>query len=72
MKIADIVRELELWADPALQEHYDNAGLITGNMSWDCSGIVCCLDATEEVIQEAISKKANLVVAHHPIIFWRA
>ena len=69
MKIADIVRELELWADPALQEHYDNAGLITGNMSWDCSGIVCCLDATEEVIQEAISKKANLVVAHHPIIF---
>jgi dinuclear metal center YbgI/SA1388 family protein len=69
MKIAEVVRELEVLADPALQEHYDNAGLITGNTEWDCSGIVCCLDATEEVIKEAVSKQANLVIAHHPIIF---
>ena len=27
------------------------------------------LDATEEVVEEAIAKKCNLVVAHHPIIF---
>jgi putative NIF3 family GTP cyclohydrolase 1 type 2 len=28
-----------------------------------------CLDSTEEVIDEAIRKNCNLVVAHHPIIF---
>jgi dinuclear metal center YbgI/SA1388 family protein len=69
MLISEIISLLESLAHPSLQESYDNAGLITGDPSWDCSGIVCSLDATEEVIQEAISKKCNLVVAHHPIIF---
>lgn len=60
---------LETLAHPSLQEHYDNAGLITGDAGWECSGIICSLDAIEEVVNEAIEKKCNLVVAHHPIIF---
>jgi dinuclear metal center YbgI/SA1388 family protein len=35
----------------------------------DCKGIICALDATEEVIKEAIERKCNMVIAHHPIIF---
>jgi dinuclear metal center YbgI/SA1388 family protein len=69
MKIAEITSFLESIANPSLQESYDNSGLITGNPGWDCNGIVISLDATEEVINEAIATKANLVVAHHPIIF---
>jgi dinuclear metal center YbgI/SA1388 family protein len=69
MHIADITRFLETVADPALQESYDNAGLITGDPSWPCSGVICSLDATEEVILEAVSKNCNMVVAHHPIVF---
>ena len=69
MKIKDILNVLEEFAPPSLQEHYDNAGLITGNPEWDCTGILCTLDSVEEVIQEAITKKCNLIVAHHPIIF---
>jgi dinuclear metal center YbgI/SA1388 family protein len=69
MKIADIISFLESKAHPSLQEHYDNAGLITGNAGWECKGIICSLDATEEVVKEAIEKKCNLIVAHHPIIF---
>jgi len=69
MKIADIISFLESQAHPSLQEHYDNAGLLTGNPGWECSGIICSLDATEEVVKEAIQKKCNLIVAHHPIIF---
>ncbi|HSU27896.1 MAG TPA: Nif3-like dinuclear metal center hexameric protein [Chitinophagaceae bacterium] len=69
MKIADLVQFLESIAHPSLQEQYDNAGLITGNVSWECRGIICALDCTEAVIQEAISKKCNCIVAHHPIIF---
>jgi dinuclear metal center YbgI/SA1388 family protein len=42
---------------------------LTGNYNWECSGIICTLDATEDVIAEAIAKRCNLVVAHHPIIF---
>lgn len=69
MKIQDIILLLEKIAHPSLQESYDNAGLLTGNASWDCKGIITCLDATEEVVLEAISKNCNLVIAHHPIIF---
>src|SRR6267154_436012 len=69
MKIAEIISLLETIAPLSLQESYDNAGLLTGNADWECTGVLCTLDAVEEVIQEAINKKCNLVVAHHPIIF---
>lgn len=69
MKIAAIIEALEKIAPPSYQESYDNAGLLTGNPWWECSGIICSLDATEAVILEAKSKGCNLVVAHHPIIF---
>ena len=69
MKVSDIISFLESLAHPSLQEHYDNAGLIIGDKNWECSGIICSLDATEEVINEAIAKNCNLMVAHHPIIF---
>ena len=69
MKIAEVIQLLEQTAPPSYQESYDNAGLLTGNSGWDCTGIICSLDATEEVILEAKAKGSNLVVAHHPIIF---
>lgn len=69
MKIREIINVLEITAPLQLQETYDNAGLITGQPGWDCSGIIVSLDATEEVVLEAIEKKFNLIVAHHPIIF---
>ena len=69
MKIEDITNLLEKIAPLYLQESYDNVGLLTGNKNWNCSGAIICLDATEEVIKEAVTKKCNLVIAHHPIIF---
>ena len=69
MTISHITDYLETFAPPALQEHYDNAGLQTGQGSWDCTGIICCLDAIEAVVDEAIAANCNLIVAHHPIIF---
>src|ERR1700712_3746586 len=68
MKIAAIIAHLESIAHPSLQEDYDNAGLITGNADGECSGAIISLDATEAVVQEAIQKKYNLVIAHHPIV----
>lgn len=69
MKILQVIRELESFAPLAYQESYDNAGLITGNAQWECTGALCTLDATVEVLMEAKEKNANLVVAHHPIVF---
>lgn len=69
MKISEIIQVLEKVAPPSYQESYDNAGLLTGNSGWQCTGIVCSLDSTEAVILEAKAKGCNLVVTHHPIIF---
>jgi dinuclear metal center YbgI/SA1388 family protein len=69
MKIKDVISLLESLAPLSLQEGYDNAGLITGEESAACTGILVSLDATEEVVAEAVKRKCNLVVSHHPIIF---
>jgi dinuclear metal center YbgI/SA1388 family protein len=69
MKIASIIKVLETLAPPSLQEQYDNAGLITGQAEWACSGVLCALDSTESIVEEAIQKKCNLIIAHHPIVF---
>ena len=69
MQISSIINVLESFAPPAYQESYDNSGLIIGDASQKCKGILCSLDATEDVIREAIAMGCNLVVAHHPIVF---
>jgi dinuclear metal center YbgI/SA1388 family protein len=69
MKIAEVINVFEQFAPPAYQESYDNAGLLTGNAEWGCTGIICTLDATEAVLEEALQKNCNLIVAHHPILF---
>lgn len=69
MKISEVIECLEDFAPLSLQEDYDNAGLLTGKDSDECSGILTTLDVTEEVLQEAVKNNCNLVVAHHPIIF---
>jgi dinuclear metal center YbgI/SA1388 family protein len=69
MHITQIINFLDTIAPPSLQEDYDNAGFLTGNASMPCTGVLISLDCTEEIVQEAIDKKCNLIVAHHPIIF---
>jgi dinuclear metal center YbgI/SA1388 family protein len=69
MKIKEIIQFLETIAPPAYQENYDNAGLIVGNPDTDVTGILTCLDSLESIVDEAITNKCNLIVAHHPIVF---
>lgn len=69
MKIQELLHFLETKAPGILQENYDNSGLIVGSSQQEITGVMVCLDSTEEVIDEAIWKNCNVVVAHHPIIF---
>lgn len=67
--IKDIINYLELLAPPIYQESYDNSGLIVGEASWLLKNVLVSLDCTEAVVDEAIAKGCNLIVAHHPIVF---
>jgi len=69
MQLKQITNFIESVAPLAFQESYDNAGLIIGNPEDEISGILITLDITEEILDEAISKKLNLIVCHHPIVF---
>lgn len=69
MRLNDIINELAVWAPPSLQESYDNAGLIVGHPTMEITQAIVCLDSTEEVVDEAIAQGANLIIAHHPIVF---
>lgn len=69
LTVRDITQWLESLAPLSLQENYDNAGLLTGHANQPITKILVSLDCTEAVIDEAIAKNCELVVAHHPIIF---
>jgi len=69
MILKELLTELESFAPLNYQETYDNCGLLTGNFEMEITGAILSLDCTEEVINEAIKKKCNLIIAHHPIIF---
>ncbi|MDR0953978.1 MAG: Nif3-like dinuclear metal center hexameric protein [Rikenellaceae bacterium] len=69
MKLHEITAVLEQFAPLALQEDYDNAGLITGSPGMEVTGAVLCLDVTEAILDEAVARGANLVISHHPIVF---
>lgn len=69
MQIKQLTSYLERIAPPALQESYDNAGLIIGTPNTEIKGVLISLDLTEAVLDEALAKGFNLIITHHPIIF---
>lgn len=69
MKIKDIIEVIEAKLPLWLQESYDNCGLQVGDPETEATGALLCVDLTELVIQEAIDRGCNLIIAHHPLLF---
>lgn len=69
MKIKDITNALELVAPLGYQESYDNSGLLVGKSDTEITKVLLCFDITEQSVEEARKKEAQLIIAHHPIIF---
>ena len=69
MNVKSICELIENVAPLALQESYDNAGLLVGNSQMEVTSVLISIDIIEEVIDEAIRKNCNLIISHHPLIF---
>lgn len=67
--LQEILTALETFAPYALAEGWDNVGLMAGDRTQPVERVLCALDVTEAVVREAIARGAQLVVAHHPVIF---
>ena len=52
-----------------IQESFDNAGFLVGRKDREVRRILVALDITHEVAEEAARLGAELIVAHHPVIF---
>ena len=65
----DIGNWMETIAPAGLAEPWDNVGWMAGNPDLPLSGILVCLNATEERVREADSAGLNLIISHHPPIF---
>lgn len=68
-KVKDILRSLEDFAPLNLKMDFDNVGLLVGYAENEVDRILVSLDITEDVIDEAIENKAQLIVSHHPLFF---
>ncbi len=67
--VNDIISVLEEMAPPHLAESWDNVGLMLGRRTKPVRKLLLALDVTQETVQQAITKKADMLITHHPAIF---
>lgn len=69
MKCSEIIACLEKIAPRCFAEKWDNVGLLAGREDKEIKKIMLALDPTSEVVEEAVSWGADLLITHHPLIF---
>lgn len=69
MNIDQITSYLEEIIPLSSQESYDNCGLLIGDKNSEVTNVLISLDCTEAIVDEAIEKRCQLIVSHHPLIF---
>ena len=69
MKVKDIIKVIEDFAPLSIQEGWDNSGLCVGSPEDEVTSVLLALDCTPELVDEAVSCGADMIVTHHPLIF---
>lgn len=65
----EIIQLFEQFSPKGLAMEGDKVGLQIGRLNKKIDRVMIALDVLEEVIDEAIEKKVQLIIAHHPPIF---
>lgn len=69
MNLIDIIKYFESKFPKDLAYEWDNVGIQVGTLNIPAKKVLITLDVTKEVIKEAIDKKVNMVISHHPLMF---
>lgn len=69
MKLRTIIESLERLSPSSFAESWDNVGLLAGRMDKEVNKLCIALDATDEVVDEAVHAGADMLLTHHPLIF---
>lgn len=65
----EIIKIIEDWAPKEVAWQKDNVGLQVGSVEREVQNIFLSLELTEAALKEAIKKKCNLIITHHPFIY---
>jgi dinuclear metal center YbgI/SA1388 family protein len=69
MTISDVEQLMEKWAPRWTAWDRDNVGMQVGNRDKKVSRMLVALELDQRVLSEAIRKKIDLIVTHHPLLF---
>ncbi|MCM1182096.1 MAG: Nif3-like dinuclear metal center hexameric protein [Roseburia sp.] len=69
MRCSEIIEKLEALSPVMYAEEWDNIGLLAGRRDKEVRTVCIALDATDEVVEEAVAVKADMLLTHHPLIF---
>ena len=69
VKCRAVMEALERIAPSYLAEDWDNPGLLVGSPGGEIRRILVSLDVSDAVVQQAVYEGADMIVAHHPLLF---
>lgn len=69
LHVSDIVQTFEEWAPRWVAWERDNVGLQVGNQQQKVTKLLITLDVTKQTVAEAIARKTELIISHHPLLF---
>ena len=69
MRCSEVIRILQDLSPEEAALDWDNPGLIAGRMEKDVRKVFVALDATDEVVSDAVECEADMLLTHHPLIF---
>lgn len=69
MRCSEVIGRLEQLAPVGYACEWDNPGLLAGRMDKEVKKVLLALDATDEVVEQAVREQADLLLTHHPLIF---
>ena len=69
MQCSEMIKLLNQLAPEDIALSWDNPGLLAGRSNKEVRTIYLALDADDQVIEDAISQKADMLLTHHPLIF---
>ncbi len=69
MLVKNLIKYIESWAPPGIAWDKDNVGLQIGSDQIQIDNVLLCLEVNSKVVDDAIKKRCNLIICHHPLIF---
>ncbi|MET9327145.1 Nif3-like dinuclear metal center hexameric protein [Tsukamurella sp. NPDC003166] len=68
MVLAEVIEMLDQAYPPRLAEGWDSVGLVCGDPAAEVERVLVCVDVTADVVEAALARGAQLIIAHHPLL----